>query len=134
MATKTLTTRIKNKYDIEASWMNSNIILMKGELALVVDSLENPTKLRIKCGDGVNLFENLPYVTDAIIDEAKDIEKLKALIKTMVDEAFDERFQDGLLLNCGGADPTVNVDGLFDENDIATAVENKLNQILNASY
>ncbi len=72
MAQKILTTRIKLKYDLEQNWLNSTTTLMLGETAYVVDSLTNPTWVKAKIGDGINLFKDLPYLTNMTEEESTD--------------------------------------------------------------
>ena len=58
MAIKTLTTRVKNKYDSASRWKNINPVLLEGEFG--VDEYG-----RVKAGDGVTRWNSLPYVMDA---------------------------------------------------------------------
>lgn len=137
MANKILNTRIKQKIDTEANWIASDIILLLGETAYVVDSMENPTVLKFKVGNGVNSFADLPYASANALDvlvEAKDRDSLKALITQIAGEVIDGKFSDGLLLYCGGADPTVDTQQFFDTSEVQEIVEQKLNNIVNSSY
>ncbi len=137
MANKILNTRIKQKIDTEANWIASDIILLLGETAYVVDSMENPTVLKFKVGNGVNSFADLPYASANALDvlvEAKDRDSLKALITQIAGEVIDSKFSDGLLLYCGGADPEVNTQQFFDASEVEELVEQKLNNIVNSSY
>ena len=58
MATKTLNTRITLKADTTENWASSTLVLLKGEMAI-----EIPTsgEYKIKIGDGVKTFKELPY-------------------------------------------------------------------------
>lgn len=137
MANKILNTRIKQKIDTEANWIASDIILLLGETAYVVDSMENPTVLKFKVGNGVNSFVDLPYASANALDvlvEAKNKDALKALINEITQTVIDERFSDGLLLYCGGADPAVDTQQFFDASEVQEIVEEKLNNIVNSSY
>lgn len=58
MATNTLNTRLSLKYDSTANWANSTLVLLKGELAL---ELLESKDVKIKVGDGTNVFKDLPY-------------------------------------------------------------------------
>ena len=75
MAEHILETRIQLRYGTYAQWMNSDIILKKGEAAVasfprnrIIESLSNsqpdntPPAIGIKIGDGVSYFSELPWV------------------------------------------------------------------------
>lgn len=127
MADKTLKTRIRLKMDTEANWLASNIILMPGELAFVVDKLDAPTSVKIKCGDGSTSFVNLPYAT-------QPPEELTNVVQEAVEAEFDKRFADGLILYCGGVDPIVEPPTPLTEEAINEAVDSVLDEILNTEY
>ena len=56
--------RIKNKRDTDANWTSKNPILLDGEIVIVKDSNGNS---RMKIGDGVSTYTQLPYkVLDTI--------------------------------------------------------------------
>ena len=57
---QTKMTRIKHKHDIEANWINSELIPMAGEL-IVYDADENNLYPRIKFGDGTHTANDLPF-------------------------------------------------------------------------
>lgn len=59
MATKTLTTRIALKTDTTANWSASTLVLLKGEQAI---EIPESGEYKLKIGDGVNTFKDLPYV------------------------------------------------------------------------
>lgn len=137
MANKILSTRIKQKIDTEANWIASDIILLLGEEAFVVDSIENPTVIKLKVGNGVSSFADLPYTSANALDvliEAKNKDALKTLIAEVSGEVIDSKFGDGLLLECGGADPTVDTQQFFDKNEVEDLIEQKLNNIVNSAY
>ena len=58
MAQKTINTRLVLKHDSLAAWEASSLVLLKGEVAVVDD------KNKVKIGDGVNVFRDLPYLTN----------------------------------------------------------------------
>lgn len=60
MATKTLNTRIALKTDTTANWAVSSLVLLKGEAAFEILESGN---YKIKIGDGVKTFKELPYTT-----------------------------------------------------------------------
>lgn len=60
MATQTLNTRIALKTDTTANWANSTLVLLKGEQ--VIEITDSGT-CKIKIGDGVKIFSELPYAT-----------------------------------------------------------------------
>ena len=59
MATKTLNTRIQSRIDTYENWMKSELILLKGEIALCLIPTGTSTMMRI--GDGVHKFSELPW-------------------------------------------------------------------------
>lgn len=84
MAQKRLPTQILLRYDTYTRWMNSEVILKPGEMAIAVMShlpKENPYDLSpvgIKVGDGLSYFDELPWVQAAAADVyswAKESEK-----------------------------------------------------------
>ena len=58
--TKTLNTRIKNRYDTEENWLTENPILLSGEPAFTTVSGEQKSKV----GDGETPYANLPYINN----------------------------------------------------------------------
>ena len=60
MATKTLNTRITLKADTTANWSNSTLVLLKGEMAI---EIPESGEYKIKIGDGVKTFKDLPYAS-----------------------------------------------------------------------
>jgi len=67
--TKTLNTRIKNRYDTEENWLTENPILLSGETAFTDISGVH----KCKVGDGETPYTGLPYVNN--MDEAMIIRK-----------------------------------------------------------
>ena len=76
MASKTLKTRIKLKYDTLANWQGdgADVVLLKGEVAICEvptgGSLEQvtPPAILFKVGDGVKTFAQLPWVSGLAAD------------------------------------------------------------------
>lgn len=69
MATKTLNTRILLRYDTYENWLNSTIVLKKGEMAIcsvpsnkVVDGVVAPPAVLAKIGDDIHTFQELPWL------------------------------------------------------------------------
>lgn len=75
MAEHTIETRILLRYDTLSNWMNSTVILKKGEVAIaavpkgrVIENLSNstpdntPPAIGLKVGDGFHYFNELPWV------------------------------------------------------------------------
>lgn len=60
MNTSFIHTRLKQKIDSLDNWINSTLILLSGEIAVV--DMGNG-KFRMKVGDGVSTFNDLPYVS-----------------------------------------------------------------------
>lgn len=68
MATKTLSTRIQSRIDTYENWMKSELILLKGEIAicLIPTGTENSGSVALpstmmRIGDGVHKFSELPW-------------------------------------------------------------------------
>lgn len=57
MANKVLRTRIAQKFALADQWKDSNLVLLKGELAIDEQN-------RIKIGDGVSKWKELPFAVD----------------------------------------------------------------------
>ena len=76
MASKTLKTRIKLKYDTLANWQGdgADVVLLKGEVAICEvptgGSVEQvtPPAILFKVGDGVKTFAQLPWVSGLAAD------------------------------------------------------------------
>jgi len=74
MAEHTIETRILLRYDTLSNWLNSTVILKKGEAAIAAapfsytiegtnDRPENtPPAIGIKIGDGYHYFYELPWI------------------------------------------------------------------------
>lgn len=60
MATQTLNTRIALKSDTTENWAKSTLVLLKGEQAI---EITGSGAYKIKIGDGVKTFAELPYAT-----------------------------------------------------------------------
>lgn len=60
MATQTLNTRIALKSDTTENWAKSTLVLLKGEQAI---EITGSGTYKIKIGDGVKTFAELPYAT-----------------------------------------------------------------------
>lgn len=125
MATKTLEARVKLKYDTTSAWKASTLILLQGETAYEVDSLTNPTFIKAKVGDGVNLFKDLKYV-----DSMTEVEK-KTLINSIIDEYNTEN---DFVIFCGTADNNAEIPPVMTEVALNAAVEKKLDEILETEY
>ena len=80
MAEHMIETRILLRYDTFSNWMNSNTILMQGEIAVAVFPLANtlnrtdhipvntPPAVGIKVGDGRHYFDELPWLQGIAAD------------------------------------------------------------------
>ena len=90
MAENTLQTRILLRYGTFSQWMNSNVILKQGEVAVAVFPHSNniagtdtepdltPPAVGLKIGDGLHYFDELPWVQGIAADVynwAKQIDK-----------------------------------------------------------
>ena len=69
MATKTLNVRFQQKYDTAANWLNSEIVLLAGEMAIESDTG------KFKFGDGEHVFKDLSYagIDQAQLDAIEDV-------------------------------------------------------------
>lgn len=54
---------IQIRRDTLADWNSNNPVLQNGEIAFVMD------QNKIKIGDGVNTFSNLPYLGSSVDDD-----------------------------------------------------------------
>lgn len=65
--------RIQIRRDTKANWEEINPILAAGEFGFEIDNN------RLKCGNGVNAWNTLPYITEAdiavIVDRIKKLEE-----------------------------------------------------------
>lgn len=62
-------TRIQNKHDVEANWVQAvNFIPMAGEV-IVYDQDINYSSPRIKIGDGQTTINNLPFVSGLLFEQ-----------------------------------------------------------------
>ena len=67
MAENVLETRIQLRYGTYSEWMNSNVILKKGEAAVAIFPQEGQP-VGIKIGDGFHLFYELPWLQGLAAD------------------------------------------------------------------
>ena len=71
MASNILKTRIQNKADDLSTWLSSDAVLLDGEIAVV--RLSGDSDIRLKVGNGVDPFSQLPYVDQSEIDSLLDL-------------------------------------------------------------
>ena len=92
---KQLTTRIKNKHDIEANWAQAvNFIPLDGEIIIYdAEPAEGFPFPRIKIGDGQTVVSDLPFLSHVTTDE----------VQAEVNN----------LITVGTSDPTAETDGQF---------------------
>lgn len=64
MANKVLNTIITSRNDSKTNWQTANPVLLKGEVAIEFDPAHdsNSYTVKMKVGDGVNNYNDLPYV------------------------------------------------------------------------
>lgn len=60
--------RIKNKRDTSSNFELNNPVLLNGEIVIVDDSSKG---IRVKVGDGVNAYNDLPFFLDDVLFELK---------------------------------------------------------------
>ena len=58
-----INTRVQHKYDTAANWTSNNPTLLAGEIGIESDTN------KIKIGDGVKNWKNLPYIDDSKLDK-----------------------------------------------------------------
>ena len=69
MSEKNINTRIVNKHDIEANWIEaSNFVPLKGE-AIIYDADSTHSYIRVKIGDGSTLVTQLPFIAEPQLRE-----------------------------------------------------------------
>ena len=61
--------RIKNKRDTSSNFELNNPVLLNGEIVIVDDSSKG---IRVKIGDGVNTYNDLPFFLDDVLSEIKN--------------------------------------------------------------
>lgn len=61
--TKTIQATVKNRTDTAANWTSKNPVLAEGEIIVVQT---NAGETRLKIGDGVKTFTQLPYIDEQI--------------------------------------------------------------------
>jgi hypothetical protein len=64
----TFSKRIQLRRDTDTNWSTANPVLLEGELGIEIDATRN----RIKIGDGVTAWNDLPYFLDAREEEVGD--------------------------------------------------------------
>ena len=92
---KLLQTRIQLKYDTLSNWEASSVILKTGEAAVATYSyIKNEVEVKavkVKYGDGVNTFNNLPEVTainDTLADAIASLRSEFETYKTEISQAI----------------------------------------------
>ena len=79
MAEKSLSVRIRNKYDSYENWANSNLVLESGEIAVAYTTIdvyvgngqiEQHPELLMKVGNGSDAFVDLPWLSAKAADVA----------------------------------------------------------------
>lgn len=64
MLEKTFNVKLQNARDLLSNWQTNNPILKSGELAIVFDVDDDPSHYKVKVGDGITPFNDLPYFED----------------------------------------------------------------------
>lgn len=92
MATKTIKTRVMNKYDTEANWSKATFTPLKGELIIYAPDEAHQYE-RFKVGDGITAIGELPFSVDSAISIAvenfNDIIAQKSQVQIITWEADD---------------------------------------------
>jgi hypothetical protein len=105
-------TRIRHKRDTLENWYAKNPILLKGEFAIV----ENGNEILLKCGNGTNNFNQLPFVgadvdvsTLATKQEVADLESsLYTVISEHANNTSNPHGITKVTLNLGNVDNTAD--------------------------
>lgn len=93
---KTLSTRLKLRYDTHENWITNDPVLLAGELALSVVSVkqdgavEHVPSVLIKCGDGTHKYSELDYTFSRaadVISACKSESGLTAFINNVISNA-----------------------------------------------
>lgn len=84
-----INTRIRQKRDTAANWTNNNPVLLNGELIVVETSTG---AIRLKVGDGVKTFNQLPFLDEALRTLITDVDNnnSKVVLKDLINNAEDE--------------------------------------------
>ena len=69
--------RIRQKRDTAANWTNNNPVLLNGEL-IVVETAAGA--IRLKVGDGVKTFNQLPFLDEALRALITDVDNTKSAV------------------------------------------------------
>ena len=72
-----INTRIRQKRDTAANWTNNNPVLLNGELIVVETSTG---AIRLKVGDGVKTFNQLPFLDEALRALITDVDNTKSAV------------------------------------------------------
>ena len=67
--TKTIQATVKNRTDTATNWTSKNPVLAEGEI-IVVQTSAGETRLKI--GDGVKTFTQLPYTDENVLGKIKN--------------------------------------------------------------
>ena len=65
MEDKTYLVRIGSRFDTESDWESLDPLLLEGEIAIVSCKSDMPNaqpEIRIKCGDGIHKYSELPFI------------------------------------------------------------------------
>lgn len=81
--------RIQIRRDVKANWEEINPILAAGEFGLEIDNN------RLKCGNGVNAWNALPYITETdiaiVIDRIEKLEERVSALEGNTKENIEEK-------------------------------------------
>ena len=69
--------RIRQKRDTAANWTNNNPVLLNGELIVVETSTG---AIRLKVGDGVKTFNQLPFLDETLRALITDVDNTKSAV------------------------------------------------------
>lgn len=121
MATKVLNTKIIIRNDTAVNFVNENPTLLKGEIALELD-----TK-KYKIGNGISNYVDLPYYNH--LDDGKN-NKINQLIRMLDDEAFgsvsDIKVNGSSVLNTSTKVASITIASISYEEDTQSVVSDKL--------
>lgn len=153
MATKVISTRIKNKVDSYSAWQGSSAVLLNGEIAIVRvatgDTYVNPVtgkkepvvELLMKVGDGSSTFDNLPWLSAKASDvynwaKSSTIEEVPVTINVN-DVSTTSTIGDWLkAINDSAASNATNISSVAEKVDVekvSTAILSAVNALSSTS-
>lgn len=121
--TKTIQATVKNRTDTAANWTQKNPVLAEGEI-IVVQTSAGETRLKI--GDGVKTFTQLPYIDEQIYNN---------VVTSVNGQTGDVTLSDNFIVNVTSADDiNCTLDKTFDQIQEAVQAGKKVYAKLNGVF